>query len=461
MPFRLLLDPRVAPLVSGHERGTAGTAVSSPTVEWIGEIPVGWGVTKVKYESTLEMKYGLNISSESYSDTGIRFLRTTDLNDDGTLIDEGVYLQQEDVPDEYLTNENDILISRSGSLGVSYLHQIQEPFTYGGYLVRFNFGPTGTSRFVFYYLRSLSFQYWISINTVQSTIGNVNGTKYSNMSFTLPNPSEQQQIVTYLDYKTSLIDDLIQRKTKKIELLKEYRTSLINQVVTKGPDPDVEMKDSGVEWIGEIPVGWVYTRIKYSLEDIIDTEHKTIPFHEDGDYSVVRTTNIKDGKIVSEGIKKTTHEEFVKWTGRGVPRTGDVLLTREAPVGECCVVPSSFDFCMGQRVVWLKVNTGKLNPQFLVYSIYNKNSRMFMENLSIGSTVGHLNMSQIGNIPIFLCPSLPEQNQIVTYLDHKTSEIDDSIQNEDDKIQLLKEYRQSLISEVVTGKIDVREVPVS
>ena len=278
---------------------------------------------------------------------------------------------------------------------------------------------------------------------------------WRNELFVNPPISEQHQIVNYLDTKTAQIDDLIKKKERKIELLKEYRTALINKVVTKGLNPDVEMKDSGVEWIGEIPRHWILTKIKYFLNGIVDTEHKTVPFHDDGEYYVIRTSNIRDGVLRLRDAKKTDEEGFREWTIRGIPKANDILLTREGPVGECCIIPSNLKFCMGQRVVWLKLNHKVIISQFLIYSIYSSHSRIYFETISLGSTLFHLNIGDIGDIPILYCES-DEQHQIVSYLDTETQKIDKSISIEEKKVELLKEYRQSLISNVVTGKVDVR-----
>lgn len=296
----------------------------------------------------------------------------------------------------------------------------------------------------------------ISIEGEGFTRINLRQSRLKNTPILIPPLPEQKKIVSFLDDKTSKIDRLIQSKQRKIELLREKRTSLINEVVSKGLNPDVEMKDSGVEWIGEIPSHWVLTRIKYYLNGIIDTEHKTVPFHKDGQYLVIRTSNIRDGKIVFDKMKKTNEKGFQEWTRRGIPKPNDVLLTREGPVGECCVIPSEIDFCMGQRVVWLQIKKEKLNPHYLVHTIYSNHSKVFMDTISFGSTVSHLNMSEIGNIPIIYPPKI-EQDEIVQYLDSETQTIDKTISLEEQKINLLKEYKQSLISEVVTGKVNVQE----
>ena len=219
-------------------------------VEWIGEIPRHWKKSRFKYESLVPVQYGLNINSDLYVEQGIRFIRTTDITENGGLIDKGVYLQAESVEEIYLTQPNDFLISRSGTLGRTYLHQSDEKHTYGGYLVRFNFGCSIKSRFIFYFTKSRHFEHWITLNTIQSTIGNVNGQKYSNLEIFLPSLTEQTQIANFLDRKTEQIDALIRIKERRIELLQEQRTALINQAVTKGLDPNVEVKSSGrgVDW---------------------------------------------------------------------------------------------------------------------------------------------------------------------------------------------------------------------
>jgi len=203
-------------------------------VEWIGEIPIHWIVSKLKYDTSNPVRYGMNISSDKYVDEGIRFIRITDITDWGELIkDNGKYLIKEDVTDEFLLDRYDILLCRSGhTVGKSYLHLEDEDYTSGGYLVRFNFGDYSKSKFIFYVSKTDFYWYWIQLNTVKSTIENVNGDKYSNMVYPKPPDTEQIQIVEYLDEKTQKIDSTIEKETQRIELLKEYRQSLISEVVT-------------------------------------------------------------------------------------------------------------------------------------------------------------------------------------------------------------------------------------
>ncbi len=203
-------------------------------VEWIGDIPEGWMMSKFKFDTKTPVQYGLNISGDKYLDEGIRFIRITDLLENGGLIPEdGKYLDKKDVPSEFLLNKFDILFCRTGhTVGKSYLHLEDGNYTSGGYLVRFNFGNYFESKFIFYISKTSFYWDWIKLNSVISTIENVNGDKYQNFQYPKPSKSEQKDIVEFLDTKLFEIDDLIQLEQKKIDLLKEYRQSLISEVVT-------------------------------------------------------------------------------------------------------------------------------------------------------------------------------------------------------------------------------------
>ena len=423
-------------------------------VEWIGEIPSHWRKSRLKYESLVPVQYGLNISSDFYVEQGIRFIRTTDITDGGDLIDKGVYLETESVEKIYLTQPNDFLISRSGTLGRTYLHQSDKKYAYGGYLVRFNFGCSVKSRFIFYFTKSQCFEHWIALNTVQSTIGNVNGQKYANLEIPLPSFCEQTQIVNFLDRKTRQIDELIRIKERQVELLHEYRASLINQTVTKGLDPNVEMKPSGVEWIGEIPKDWNAVPLTKYLESIIDYRGRTPEKTESGRF-LVTAKNIRNGQIDYEISQEfTSEDEYQRIMTRGIPRIGDVLFTTEAPLGEVANV-DDVSIALAQRIIKFRPKSDCLNPYFLKYWILSHSFQSELHRYATGSTVLGIKASKLGLLKLNL-PPLKEQAQIVNFLDRKTGQIDKLIALEGRKIELLKEYRQSLISHVVTGKIDVR-----
>jgi len=217
-------------------------------IEWIGNIPSHWKVSRVKFLSKGNAEYGLSINSESFAEDGVRFIRTTDIDNNGNLIENGVYLPPEEVDESYKLNDGDFLISRSGTIGRAYIHKSnRQDACYAGYLVRFRFLDLQTARFVYWFTKSGIFQMWLDHNRIESTISNVNGQKYANLSLGVPLSGEEIiGVNNFLDRKTAQIDMLIEKKQRQIELLQEQRTALINHAVTKGLNPDTAMKDSGV-----------------------------------------------------------------------------------------------------------------------------------------------------------------------------------------------------------------------
>jgi type I restriction enzyme S subunit len=212
-------------------------------------------------------------------------------------------------------------------------------------------------------------------------------------------------------------------------------------------------KDSGVEWLGEIPTYWEKTRIKYVLHQIIDTEHKTAPFYPDGEYLVVRTSNVRNGQLVLDDAKYTDYEGFREWTKRGKPEPGDILFTREAPAGEACLVPENLPLCLGQRMVLFRVNHQMLDEHYGIWSLYGGIAAEFITSLSQGATVAHFNMADIANIPLLL-PPLEEQAAIASFLDRETAKIDALIAKKERLIELLQEKRTAIISHAVTKGLD-------
>ena len=205
-----------------------------------------------------------------------------------------------------------------------------------------------------------------------------------------------------------------------------------------------------------MPAHWQQIRLKHVVNRVIDTEHKTAPVYEDGEYMIVRTSNVRAGRLVFAGANYTDLEGFLEWTNRGTPKPGDILFTREAPAGEACLVPEGVDLCLGQRMVLFKLKHGRVVPEFVVSSLYAGLSEEFVRSLSQGSTVAHFNMSDIGNIPLFE-PPRNEQMEIAQYVDKKLDSFDGLIREAGRSVFIMQERRSSLISAAVTGKIDVRD----
>ena len=273
--------------------------------------------------------------------------------------------------------------------------------------------------------------------------------------FYCPTISEQQQIVSFLDTKTSLIDSLIEKTQRKIELLKEKRTSLINEVVTKGLNSNVEMKDSGEEWIGEIPIHWETGKLKNNSDLKISSIDKHI-FEEEIQVIVCNYTDVYYNEFITSELPLRKGSCSENEYSNFILKRGDVIITKdsESPtdIGVPSLVKENLDNVVcGYHLSIIKSNPKKLVGGYLFRQLQTNRIRSYFEINSNGITRFGLGKSSVLETPLILPPN-SEQQQIVEYLDEQTQLIDKTISIEEKRIELLKEYRQSLISEVVTGK---------
>ncbi len=265
---------------------------------------------------------------------------------------------------------------------------------------------------------------------------------------------EMKQIVSFLDHETAKIDTLIEEQQSLIRLLKEKRQAVISHAVTKGLNPDAPMKDSGVEWLGEVPEHWEVKRLKH-VSEVVDCRNKTPEYFDDGEYFVVRTTNVKKQKLNFNGALYTDEKNFKIWTQRGIPPAGSILFTREAPAGEICLVPENLKFCLGQRMMNF-ISYEEEYKSFLFDFLLSDCLERYIESVSHGSTVTHLRVEQVQNIPVIVPPK-EEADVIHQYLGRIKSKYHDLTQEAEQAIELMQERRTALISAAVTGKIDVRD----
>ena len=279
-----------------------------------------------------------------------------------------------------------------------------------------------------------------------------------NLEIPLPSIPIQHKIANFLERKTQQINELIRIRERRIELLQEQRTVLINQTVTKGLDPNVEMKPSGVEWIGEIPVHWEVLKVKHVGSS---NPSKTNP----------KTACLKEKPVVFLPMERVHTDRTIDQelrlpysqvkNGYTYFEENDILIAKVTPCFEngkivlikTLATPVGFG---STEFIVIRPNTQKVFSLFLYYLLYNAPLRSIGKYF-MTSAVGlkRVPTEFVENFPIPIPPK-QEQAQIANFLDRKTQQIDELIAAEGRKIELLKEYRQSLISEAVTGKIDVR-----
>jgi len=401
-------------------------------VEWIGEIPSHWDLRK---GSTIgKYSKGNGIKKDEVKESGLPCIRYGEIYTRYNHKVDSVQTFVESGVTDVVVVSGTLLMTGSGELlediGKCVVYLGEEDLLVGGDIIILKPNEEFDSEFLSYQINSECVRIQRELNGRGGIIVHIYSKNFKDMRFPSPTFSEQQQIVSFLDSKTSQIDELIQKKERKIELLKEYRTSLINQVVTKGLNPNVEMKDSGVEWIGEIPSHWVSSPLKRLVKIGNGRDYKHIEV-ENGGYPVYGT-----GGIFSRC------SEYL--------HTGpSVLLGRKGTIDNPLFVNEPF--WTSDTIYFTIIDESKILPSLLFRLVHQIPFDLFR----YGSTIPSMTKSDYEEMK-FPVPPLYEQEQIVEYLNDQTSKIDNSIQLEEKKIELLKEYRQSLISSVVTGKIDVR-----
>ena len=278
--------------------------------------------------------------------------------------------------------------------------------------------------------------------------------------------NEQQRIISFLDKKTSQLNKSIEKNQKLIELLKEKRTALINHAVTKGLDPNAKMKDSGVDWIGEIPEGWEVRKLKFSLLDK-QNSIKTGPFGSqlkidemyDNEIKVYNQKNVieTDESIGENYISLDKFKELIAF--KTVP--GDLLITTRGTIGRTLRLSKNAEVgILHPCLMKINTNNNKVFDYYIEILIEETDLiKIQLQLLSCATTIEVIYQNNLKEVK-FILPPLPEQQKIASFLDKHTSKIDKTIKLIENKIKLLEEYKKSLIHHVVTGKVDIREVKI-
>ena len=428
-------------------------------IGWCRLIPVHWKQAQLRVCIDFATN-GLSCNQTEQTATTTAVSRIETISEGKFNFEKVGHIERSEADPRRLMRKGDLAFSNINSLsmiGNCAIHDSDDEIYAGMNLLHIRPKQIVDPKWLYWLMRSNSFRSDVESNS-KPAINQASIPQSKLVSIQIPIPQsklEQSEISRFLDHETAKIDALIAEQERLIELLQEKRQAVISHAVTKGLNPDAPMKDSGVEWLGEVPDHWVGCRFKHCLMGLTDAEHKTCPDHEEGEYLIIRTSNIREGILITEGAKYTDANGYKEWTTRCTPQAGDVVFTREAPAGEACIIPEGVTACLGQRTVLMHPRLSKVTPEFLVSSIYSGAAQTFIQNLSQGSTVSHLNMSEIGNMPIAL-PPLDEQLEINKFTKEKSRKFDVLIKQARASTKLLQERRSALISAAVTGQIDVR-----
>lgn len=409
-------------------------------IQWIGQIPEGWNVGRLKDISVFINGYAFNSNTFS-KEYGKRVIRIGDIGSTIDYVNCIRTTEQNDALGLYRIYENDILIAMSGATtGKSCLAvNVEEAYINQrvGIIRSEHYG------YISYILQMPYLSEYISLNDAGSAQPNISGKSIGNLPISIPPVSEQESIARYLDDKTAKIDETVNLLVQQKADLQQYRKALISQTVTRGLTPNAKLKDSGIQWIGQIPDTWKIDRLKnyYSFEkgkraalytsEYIGEHYGTFPVYS--------------GQTENDGIMGTIDsfdydvEECLFTTTVGAKVMTPKILHGKFSLSQNCLIMQAF----ANNVV----------NHYVYYMIL----KLFEHAKSQIPTYMQPSL-RIEDLKKYICviPPLSEQQAIADYLDNKTAKIDEAIKRIDEQIADLRAYRTALISDVVTGKIDVR-----
>lgn len=410
-------------------------------IEWIGRIPKEWKTTKLgalytqRYEKVSDKDYApLSVTMQGILPQ-LETAAKTDDGDNRKLVRKG---------DFAINSRSD----RRGSCGIS-------PYDGSVSLINTILKPRGEMNPNYYnwlfHTSLFADEFYKWGHGIVDDLWTTRWQEMKNISVVVPSLEIQQQIASYLDKKCSEIDSLIALQEQMIAQLADYKQSVITEAVTKGLNPNTKMKDSGVDWIGEIPEDWKIIRklsyickkgISYGIIKLYDPDDKN-------GVKVLRCSDVRSGYIDETNIRTVTKELSEEYK-RTILNGGEVVINVRGTLGGCAIVPNHMKGYNIAREVAV-IDTEGVNSRFLMYFFLSTCFQNYQQKSLAGCVYVGLNIEMLSSCSI-QCPPNAEQHAIASYLDTKCSEIDTLIALKRQKIETLKEYKKSIIYEAVTGK---------
>lgn len=424
-------------------------------IEWIGEIPETWNAYRIKYCAELDKE---KLSEKTDYEYEFRYIDIGSVTEYGG-IGETTEMNFGKSPSRarMIVHDGDTIIStvRTYLKAVAYIDALKKHICSTGFCVVSPKEKAMFPRFAYYMLQSEYVVQTVVSRSVGVSYPAISTSEIGDIKIPLPRFAEQKSIAAFLDGKCAEIDAAIAAKEKTNALLKERRQSLIYEAVTKGLDATVPMKDSSIEWLGMIPETWSTWRMKHLAKRPLQYgANATGIEYEKGLPRYVRITDITDDRRLSQEGKQSLPIEIA---ADYMLSDGDILFARsgatsgksyyyQAEDGECC---------FAGYLICFRADKSKVNSKLLYYYTLTQAYEQWAQQIFIQATIQNISAEKYENLVFAIPATMEEQDQIVTYLDQRCAEIDRMIRKNADAVTKLKEYRQSLIYEAVTGKIEV------
>lgn len=424
-------------------------------IEWIGEIPGDWEIVKVK-DAFIRKNDKANTKNPTILTLARNGIKIRDIsNNEGQLATDYSNYNPVDI-DDLLLNPMDLIsgdncnISKvKGVISPAYINlryrKGTNPELYNLYFKNLYWGNV-----LFAHGKGVSYEnrWTLSYETLNQ------------MKIPYPPSYEQDKIAEFLVDKLNKLEDIKSTIMKEIQTLKDYKKSIITEAVTKGLDKNVEMKDSGIEWIGEIPKHWEIGKTLFYLKmPITDGPHTTPTLYDEGvPFVSAEAVASGKGKIDFNKIRGFVSEEFyLECCKKYIPEIDDVYMIKSgATTGLTAIVDTNTKFTIWSPLAVFRADISKVNPKFLFYVLQSKYYLTQVELYWNYGTQQNIGMRTLEKLKI-CAPPMYEQEKIVRSLDKEIKSIDEAIEGKQKQLEVLEEYKKSLIYEYVTGKKEVKD----
>jgi type I restriction enzyme S subunit len=429
-------------------------------VIWVKSLPDSWQELRVKYFSIFRNGYSFK-GTDFYDDEKYPVVRIGDIQDGKVNLSEAKKVSKNiyEEAKKFSNKRGDILLALTGAtIGKSAIYDTDEISLLNQRVAALRPNKKANIDFLKYLIEAPEFKTLIDFECYGGAQENIGKGQITSAKFPIPSIPEQHAIVRFLDYKTRQIDSFIANRQKQIELLKEQLHFKINQAITKGINSKTNFKQTDIKYVPEIPEHWDIRKFK-SLTSILTCGVAATPEYVDESEGVafLSAQNCRPFAMDLSKynfIKPALHEQLTRYKK---PQKGDVLVTRVgAGIGQACIIDTDLEFSVYVSLTHIRPNREMLS-EYIVYFFNTEYCyQLNHEGTVVAGGQGNLNVKNVERYRIPL-PPIEEQKQIIAYLDNYRLEMDNLISKYQKQIDLMQEYRTSLISQAVTGKIDVRE----
>ncbi len=430
-------------------------------IQWLGRIPNHWNIVPLKFNLSLKGRIGWNgLKSDEFKEESYAYLVTGQDFDKADIDWKKCYQIDKDRYDEdpfiQLSN-GDLLITKDGTIGkVAKVSNLDKPACLNsGIFVVKQIKNVYIQDYLYWTFVSNQLLDFNNFNSSGSTIQHLYQNVFENMPLLVPSIAEQEAIASYLDYKVGQIDGVIAEKEKMLKDLKVYRSSIISEAVTKGLDKNVPMKDSGIDCLGSVPKHWRVTRLKF-IADNYDGTHFSPETREFG-MPYITAGDIRGKGINYDSAKKISQEDYCRLVEQGCKiEKGDVLLVKDgATTGRVGLMTDEMECVALSSVAMLRPHDD-IDSLFLMYYMESYSMQTQIVNSMAGSAMPRITLTKLNEF-IVNVPPIKEQKVITSFIDNEVEQIDIIIIEIEKEIEDLKSYKSSVITETVTGKVDLRE----